>query len=121
MEQKSNKPLIAMILGICGIVVSLMADGCSCGGFNPISIGFVVISLGLGIAAVILAVQGRKEAPGDGRAIAGLVTGIISVVFGGIATICVVCSGCVIAEVANSPTASSALSSTLNELSSTIK
>ena len=104
MEQKSNKGMISMVLGIIGLVLTVLA---LC---TPISIFGSIIGLVLGIVAIVMGVKGRKE--GDGKGTAGLVTGIIAVVFGGIVTLCVGCALCTIAS------AGVAATDLLNEISS---
>lgn len=54
-----------------------------------------IISLALGIVAVVLAVGVRKaNDENKSMATAGLVMGIISIVLGGICLACVICSTC---------------------------
>lgn len=89
MEQKSNKGMIGMVLGIIGLALSALAFF--------IGIWASIVGLVLGIIAIVMGVKGRKE--GDGKGTAGLVTGIIAVVFGGIVTICVACTLCAAASI----------------------
>lgn len=82
MEQKNNQGLIALVLSIVGIVASCLV---SVWGFFPI------IGLAAGIIAIVFGVKGRKVEGNTGMATAGLVMGIIAVVFSGIMVACAVC------------------------------
>ena len=89
MEQNSNKGMIAMILGIAAIVLSLIDDFAPLGYIN---LALVFVALAVGIVAIVFGVKGRKQGGNTGMATAGLVTGIIAVVFAGISCVCVICT-----------------------------
>lgn len=119
MEQKNNKSLIAMILGIAAVVLSILCDSTVLG--NPmVNLIMVFVALGIGIAAIVMAVKGRKEDPENkGMATAGLVTGIIGVVFSGISVICVIsCVVCVASIASQAGTSLNELNDLANQLSS---
>lgn len=67
------------------------------------------VALVLGIVGIIFGVKGRKNAPAGktGMATAGFVLAIIGTVFSAIGfltcTLCVICAGEAISEIANSP------------------
>lgn len=74
--------ITALVCGIVGIVLSFFGVT-------------ALISLALGIVALVLGVKARKDETAKGMGTAGLVLGIITVVFGGIGTICWICAMCV--------------------------
>ena len=74
--------IASLVCGIVGIVLS----------FFGIT---ALVSLALGIVALVLGVKARKDEAAKGMGTAGLVLGIITVVFGGIGTICWICATCI--------------------------
>ena len=107
-----NKGTLSMVLGIIAIALSVFADCVIMGVVNVI---LVFIALALGIMAIVFGVKGRKEGGATGAATAGLVTGIIAVVFAGISCICVISAVVCVAQVA------STANSGLNELSNLLQ
>lgn len=105
-----GKAIGALVCGIVGLVVPWF-------GFTSI------ISIILGIIAIILAANVRKYNDANkGMATAGLVLGIISIILGAITTVCVICTVCAVGgsmAVLSSDDWSS-LSSLANELSSSL-
>lgn len=86
-NQVNSKALIAMILGIGGLVFVIIA---------PFLANFpALIGLVLSIIGIIFGVKARNELPvgypGRSMATAGLVCAIIGTVIGSIATLCTVC------------------------------
>lgn len=79
----SGKAIAAMVVGICSIVVGCMSYG--------------VVSIACGPVAIVLAVKARRDietgrfSPSSrGMATAGLVTGIIGCVLGGLAVLLII-------------------------------
>lgn len=89
MENKNNNGMIAMIIGIVGIVLSCLSS-------TPLGIVAPIIGLAAGIVAIAMGVKARKLGGNTGMATAGLVTGIIAVVFSGIIVVCVACAICTV-------------------------
>ena len=84
-----NKGMIGMICGIVSIALSILAY------VIPVA-GLVLslISLAAAILGIVFGVKGRKDEANKGMGTAGLVTGIIGVVFAGITVACVGCAAC---------------------------
>lgn len=99
-----NKARTGMILGIVSIVLSIVAD---CLALAPI-VGLIlsVIALACGIVGIVMAVKGGNMnaaagLPKGGMSTAGIVCGIIGVVFSGIAVACTGCWACAVCTVKN--------------------
>lgn len=88
MQNAKNLAIGSLICGIAGVTLSFF-------GFTAL------ISLALGVVAVILAVKASKDEASKNMAIAGLILGVIAVVFGGIGTICWICVACAVGNAAN--------------------
>ena len=72
-EKKSALPTVSMVLGIISAASVLLC--CFC--------GHAYITAGLGIAAIICGIVGRKKGgPNKGKCTAGIVTGVIGLIFG---------------------------------------
>ncbi len=69
-NQKNTKATVSLVLGIIGILWGLL-----------LILGPIVATV-FGIIAIVLGAQGRKEPVSTGRATAGLVLGIFSVIVG---------------------------------------
>lgn len=84
-----NKCMIGMICGIVSIALSILAY------VIPVA-GLVLslIALAAAILGIVFGVKGRKDEANKGMGTAGLVTGIIGVVFAGITVACVGCAAC---------------------------
>ena len=84
-----NKGMIGMICGIVSIALSILAY------VIPVA-GLVLsfIALAAAILGIVFGVKGRKDEANKGMGTAGLVTGIIGVVFAGITVACVGCAAC---------------------------
>ncbi len=82
MQNTKALGIASLVCGIVGIVLSFFGVT-------------ALISLALGIVALILGVKARKDEATKGMGTAGLVLGIITVVFGGIGTICWICATCI--------------------------
>ena len=84
-----NKGMIGMICGIVSIALSILAY------VIPVA-GLVLslIALAAAILGIVFGVKGRKDETNKGMGTAGLVTGIIGVVFAGITVACVGCAAC---------------------------
>ena len=75
-EPSNGAGVAALVLGIVGIVTGwLYGLGCI-----------------LGIIAVVMAVMSKKNVGPNGMATAGLVCGIIAIVFGAVWLVCTVCT-----------------------------
>ena len=86
MQNTKTKAIVSLVLGIAGCAAVWFGWG-------------AILSLGLGIAAIILGMQVRKlEDANKGLATGGFVTGIVSVVLGGIMAVCVICAVCAVAS-----------------------
>ena len=74
-----GKAVASLVLGICSIVFQWG----------------IILGLGLGIVAIIMAISARNEGYVGGLATGGLITGIIGAVFGGLWFIsCMSCIAC---------------------------
>ena len=84
-----NKGMIGMICGIVSIALSILAY------VIPVA-GLVLslIALAAAILGIVFGVKCRKDEANKGMGTAGLVTGIIGVVFAGITVACVGCAAC---------------------------
>lgn len=88
MENTKTKAIISLVCSIVGVVLAW---------FGLTAIG----SLVLGIIGVVMAVKVRKANDENrGMATAALVLGIISIVLGGIMTVCALCAVCVVGTAA---------------------
>lgn len=77
-----GKAIASLVCGIVGLILAWF-------GYSAIA------SIILGIVAVVLGVQVRKfNDASKNLATGGLVTGVISIILGGICTVCVVCTVC---------------------------
>jgi hypothetical protein len=87
-----TKSIVGMVCGIVSIIMSFIPYAC-------------LVSLIPAIVAIVFAAMGMKapeaEGSGKGMAIAGLVCGIIGVVFAVPGTICGICALCVYANANN--------------------
>lgn len=84
MQNTKGKAIASLVCSIIGVVLAWF-------GWSAIA------SIVLGIIAIVLAVKVRKyNDESKGMATAGLVLGIISLVLGGILTLCVACTFCTI-------------------------
>ena len=100
----NNKALAALVLGVSGIILILVAPFLA---NFPALIGLIVSIIG-----TVYGVKARNELPVDhpnrGMATGGLICGIIGIVIGSIATICTVCvcsmAACLAVGAANSDT-----------------
>ena len=85
-----NKGMIGMICGIVSIALSILAYV-----FPAAGLVLILIALAAAILGIVFGVKGRKDEANKGMGTAGLVTGIIGVVFAGITVaITVACVGC---------------------------
>lgn len=88
MQNTKGKAIASLVCGIAGLALAWF-------GYSAI------VSLILGIVAVVLGVQVRKvNDASKGLATGGLVTGIISIVLGAIMTTCVLCALCAVGSLA---------------------
>ena len=100
----NNKALAALVLGVSGIILILVAPFLA---NFPALIGLIVSIIG-----TVYGVKARNELPvghpNRGMATGGLICGIIGIVIGSIATICTVCvcsmAACLAVGAANSDT-----------------
>ncbi len=84
-----NKGMIGMICGIVSIALSILAYVIPVAGLL-----LILIPLAAAILGIVFGVKGRKDEANKGMGTAGLVTGIIGVVFAGITVACVGCAAC---------------------------
>lgn len=84
-----NKGMIGMICGIVSISLSILAYV-----FPAAGLVLSLIALASAILGIVFGVKGRKDEANKGMGTAGLVTGIIGVVFAGITVACVGCAAC---------------------------
>ena len=101
-SQESNKAVIALVLGLSGIFLIIVA---------PFLANFpALIGLIVSIVATVYSVKARNELPVNHpnrcMATGGLVCGIVGIVIGAIATVCTVCvcsmAACLAVGAANS-------------------
>ena len=84
-----NKGMIGMICGIVSIALSILTYV-----FPTVGLVLSLIALAAAILGIVFGVKGRKDEANKGMGTAGLVTGIIGVVFAGITVACVGCAAC---------------------------
>ena len=89
-EVKNTPAIVALVLGIIGIVGSIIPGG----GIFKMILGLVLLACS--ILAIVYGAKGMKLAKvsgqGKGLAIAGLVLGIVSVALTAIGVICTICT-----------------------------
>ena len=84
MEQKNGKATAGMVLGIVGLILAIIGGLC----FGVIGAG---IALVLGIVAVVLSVNVKKETDGA-KGQAGFVCGLLGIIFAAIFAVgCAIC------------------------------